>query len=77
MKLSEGAKRVADENFKKEYLPTHWIYKYLPNFYNIIASGDYLKVYDTEKENEVGRFKWDSNGCYPNRIANIFYRSAM
>jgi len=63
------------EKFEKEYLPTHWIYDYLPKFGSFIAWGDSLKVFDTDKDSELGRYKWNSNGCYPNRLSNIFYRS--
>ena len=65
------------ENFKKEYLPTHWINDYLPKFGRFLSSGDVLKVFDSEKDNELGRYRWNSNGGYPNRLANIFYRSGV
>jgi hypothetical protein len=63
------------DKFKKDQFPTHWINDYLPKFGKFITTGDALKVFDTEKDSELGRFKWNSNGCYPNRLSNILYRS--
>ncbi len=76
----DPAKDPSDENmknFEKEYFPTHWVYQYLPGFKAFFGAADNLKIIDTDKDNELGRFKWNSNGCYPNRLANIFYRSRM
>ena len=61
--------------FEKEYFPTHWLHKYLPRPDRWITTGDQAKVFDFDKDAELGRYSWNSNGCYTNRIANLFYRS--
>lgn len=63
------------EGFKKEYLPTHWLHQYLPRPDKYLTSGDQMRVFDFDKDVEIGRYAWNSNGCYTNRIANILYRS--
>ena len=62
-------------NFEKEYFPTHWVHKYLPRPDIWIVSGEQAKVFDFDKDTELGRYSWNSNGCYPNRICNLLYRS--
>jgi hypothetical protein len=61
--------------FEKEYFPTHWLHKHLPRPDRWITTGEQVKVFDFDKDSELGRYSWNSNGCYSNRIANLFYRS--
>jgi hypothetical protein len=63
------------KNFEKEFLPTHWLHKHLPRPDRWINEGEQMKVFDFDKDTEFGRYAWNSNGCYTNRLANLFYRS--
>jgi hypothetical protein len=62
------------EKFKKEYLTTHWLTKYTEGIKLWFLAPFRLKIWNTEKDTELGRFSWNIN-AYRNNLSNILYRN--
>ena len=73
--FTENPTEETFNKFQQENFPTHWVHKHLPRPDIWLASGEQTKVFDFDKDAELGRYVWNSNGCYPNRLANLLYRS--
>lgn len=63
------------EQYSKEYLPTHWLAKYTSRLAGWVTIPYVIRIFDTDKDTELGKYKWNCNGGFPNRLANILYRS--
>lgn len=63
------------EAFKKEYLLTHWLSKYTSAAQLWYQAPFRLRIWSTDKDTELGRFSWNSNGALNNTLAKIFSRN--
>lgn len=63
------------EQFQKEYMPTHWLAKKTNKWAGWLNSPYRIRMFDTDRDTELGKFQWNSNGAFPNRIANVLFRS--
>jgi hypothetical protein len=63
------------DNYKKEYLNTHWLAKYTDKLMSWIDAPLQIGLWELDRDTEQGKFRWNCNGGSVNRLANIFYRS--
>ena len=62
------------EKFEKEYMNTHWLAKYTDKIILWFKAPFNLKIWNTDKDPELGRFTWNTN-AYKNNLSNILYRN--
>jgi len=62
------------EKFKKEFLNTHWLCKYTDKIVLWWRGPFNLRIWNTDKDPELGRFTWNTN-AYKNNLSNILYRN--
>ena len=63
------------EKFKKLYGENHPHSKYVEPFSKMIYSGFYIGWFNMDRDTDLETARWDCNGAYPNKIANVLYRS--
>ena len=63
------------ENYKKEYLNTHWLSKYTDAIMLWVHAPFQIGLWDLNRDTEQGKYRWNCNGGSQNRIANILFRS--
>lgn len=64
-------------NFDKEFKTTHSSEKFLGKI-KIWGKAPFdLGLFDTNKDTELGRYAWNTNGGYINSISRILYRSKV
>jgi hypothetical protein len=63
------------ENFKKEYIPTHWLAQYTMGLFQWINAPFQLGIFNFDRDVEMGRYRWNCNGAYNNSLAKILYRT--
>lgn len=63
------------KKYKKEFLMTHSFEKFTTKFSSWFTAPYYIRMWDTDKDTELGKYQWNCNGSYPNRLANILFRS--
>jgi hypothetical protein len=62
------------EKWDKEYNFKHWLYKYTEGVKLWFMAPFHMKIWNTDKDTELGRFGWNCNG-YSNSLSNILFRS--
>lgn len=77
IKYGEFKTEQEAENYKKEYLPTHWLSRYTEYFAYWINAPMKLKIFDLDKDTDFGKYQWNCNGGFPNRLANVLFRSKV
>jgi hypothetical protein len=60
--------------FQKEFGNTHWLAVYLDKVWLWYRAPFRLRIWNTDKDTELGRFSWDTN-AYSNSLSNILYRN--
>jgi hypothetical protein len=63
------------EKFRQEFLPTHYFANFTTSLSSWFLAPFHIRMWDTDKDTELGKFQWNSNGAFPNRLANILLRS--
>lgn len=64
------------EKLEKEYSShQHWLNKYTQAPFNLFRAPYHMRIFDEDKDTEFGKYVWNSNGAFPNRLANILYNS--
>lgn len=64
-------------NFDKEFKPTHPSDIFLEKIKIWGKAPSNLGLIDTNKDTELGRYAWNSNGGYVNSLSNILFRSKV
>jgi hypothetical protein len=63
------------ENFKKEYLPTHWLSKYTEGLWLWLFAPLNLGLWSYDRDTEQNRYRWNCHGAYTNSLAKMLYRT--
>ena len=66
---------LENEKFKKAYEDTHPHAKYVVPISKMVYTGFKIGWFNFDRDTDLGTARWDCNGAYPNKIANVLYRS--
>jgi hypothetical protein len=65
------------KKFEKEFTHGHWLNKWTRKVSDFFYAPFEMKYLEIDKDTELGKYQWNSNGAYQNRLSNILYRSEV
>jgi len=65
------------EKYEKEFISDHKNYKYVRPLNQTLNYGFQMGWFNQYRDNELGNARINSGGAYPNKLANLFFRSKV